>query len=99
ASAAVSDRARPMTSCPAARSSGMMYEPEWPVPPVTKTRMLLLGRRDVPKEGEVRGVRSGGKVDAEGEVEVPHAMAGQADHQYARAFPPARPLQAAGAQR
>jgi hypothetical protein len=23
-------------------SSGMMYEPEWPVPPVTKTRMRLL---------------------------------------------------------
>ena len=39
AAAAVSDRARPVTSCPAAMSSGMMYEPAWPVPPVTKTRM------------------------------------------------------------
>lgn len=38
----VSDRARPMTSCPAAMSSWMIYEPIWPVPPVTKTRMLLL---------------------------------------------------------
>jgi hypothetical protein len=42
AAAAVSDRARPVTSCPAATSSGTMYEPEWPVPPVTKTRKLLL---------------------------------------------------------
>ena len=33
--------ARPMTLCPVAMSSGMMYEPEWPVPPVTKTRTLL----------------------------------------------------------
>ena len=41
AAAAVSDRARPVTSCPAAMSSGMMYEPAWPVPPVTKTRMWL----------------------------------------------------------
>ncbi len=39
AAADVSDRARPVTSCPAATSSGMMYEPAWPVPPVTKTRM------------------------------------------------------------
>ena len=30
--------ARPVTSCPAAMSSGMMHEPEWPVPPVMKTR-------------------------------------------------------------
>jgi hypothetical protein len=43
AAAAVSDRARPVISCPAAMSSGMMYEPIWPVPAVTKTRMLLLG--------------------------------------------------------
>jgi hypothetical protein len=26
-----------VTSWPAAMSSGMMNEPEWPVPPVTKT--------------------------------------------------------------
>ena len=47
AAAAVSDRARPVTSCPAAMSSGMMYEPEWPVPPVTKTRTLLLLPRPI----------------------------------------------------
>ena len=41
AAAAVSDRARPVTSCPAAMSSGMMYEPEWPVPPAMKTRISL----------------------------------------------------------
>jgi hypothetical protein len=41
AAAAVSDRARPVTSCPAAMSSPTMYEPQWPVPPVTKTRILL----------------------------------------------------------
>jgi hypothetical protein len=28
-----------VTSCPAATSSGMTYEPAWPVPPVTKTCM------------------------------------------------------------
>src|ERR1019366_9801633 len=39
AAADSSDRARPVTSCPAATSSGMMYEPIWPVPPVTKTLM------------------------------------------------------------
>jgi hypothetical protein len=66
-------------------SSGMMYEPEWPVPPVTKTRMLLLLVGDLAEEMVVR-VRSAEKVDAEGEVEVPHAMAGQADHQQARPF-------------
>src|ERR1039458_6222363 len=98
AAAAVSDRARPVTSCPAAMSSGMMYEPEWPVPPVTKTRMLELLVSDAPEEMAVR-VRSAGEVDAEREVEVPHAMAGQADHHQAHPFQPAGHLQAAGIQR
>ena len=70
AAAAVSDRARPVTSCPAAMSSGMMYEPVWPVPPVTKTRMLLLLVSDVAREVVVR-VRSAENADAEGEVEAP----------------------------
>lgn len=39
--AAVSDRARAVASCPAAIRPEMMYGPEWPVPPVMKTRMLL----------------------------------------------------------
>src|SRR4051812_27286540 len=69
AAAAVSDRARPVTSCPAAISSGTMYEPEWPVPPVTKTRMLLLLVSDVVREVVVR-VRSAENADAEEEVGV-----------------------------
>lgn len=42
AAADVSDLARPVTSCRAVMSSGTMYEPEWPVRPVTSTWMLLL---------------------------------------------------------
>jgi hypothetical protein len=41
AAADLSDRARAMTSWPAAMRSEMIYGPEWPVPPVTKTRILL----------------------------------------------------------
>jgi hypothetical protein len=39
AAAAVSDRARPTTSCPAAMSPGTTAEARWPDAPVTKTRM------------------------------------------------------------
>src|SRR5882757_3453638 len=55
AAAAVSDRARPATSCPAAMSSGMMCEPEWPVPPVTNTRMYFLLVSDGAEEMVVWG--------------------------------------------
>src|ERR1022692_1220663 len=98
AAAAVSDRARPVTSCPAAMSSGMMYEPVWPVPPVTKTRMLLLLVKDAPEEMAVRA-RSAENADAEGEVEVPHAVAGQAHRQRPDPFQPAGYLQAADIER
>src|SRR3954466_10594795 len=94
ASAAVSDRARPVTSCPAAMSSGMMYEPERPVPPVTKTRTLRLLVNDVAEEMAVR-VRSAENADAESDVESPRAVAGQAHQQRPRAFQPAGHLQAA----
>ena len=70
AAAAVSDRARPVTSCPAAMSSGMMYEPEWPVPPVTKTRMLLLLLGDGAKEMAVRG-RSAEAVTPRAKLKLP----------------------------
>ena len=77
AAAAVSDRARPVTSCPAAMSSGMMCEPEWPVPPVTKTRMLLLLVSDVAREVVVRA-RSAENADAEEEVGVLDGMGDEA---------------------
>ena len=38
--AAESDRASPVTWCPAARSSGMTADPMCPLAPVTKTRMM-----------------------------------------------------------
>src|SRR4051812_33974524 len=91
--AAVSDRARPVTSCPAATSSGMMYEPEWPVPPVTKTRTLLLLVNDGAEEMAVRA-RSAENVDAEGQVETPRAMAGQSHQQRSHSFQPAGHFQA-----
>ena len=47
----------------------MMYEPEWPVPPVTKTRMPPLLVNDVAREVVVR-VRSAENADAEEEVGV-----------------------------
>src|SRR3984957_11492402 len=97
AAAAASDRARPVTSCPAAMSSGMMYEPEWPVPPVTKTRMLLVLVSDVAREVVVR-VRSARDVDAEVDVE-PCAVAGQAHQQRAYSLQPVRHRQVSGVQR
>src|SRR3954471_12704883 len=87
AAAAGSDRARPVTSCPAATSSGMMDEPEWPVPPVTKTRTSMLLGKVV--------VRSAENVDAEGDVEAARAVAGQAHQQRSHPFQPAGHLQAA----
>src|SRR6266487_339938 len=80
AAAAVSDRAKPVTSCPAAMSSGMMYEPEWPVPPVTKTRTLLLLVNDVARKMVVR-VRSAENADAKEEVGVLHGMGDEAQLQ------------------
>ena len=65
-----------------------MYEPEWPVPPVTQTRMLPAPVIEVAREVVVR-VRSGGSVDAAGEVEAPRAMAAPADHHRTRSFQPA----------
>src|SRR3954454_5396123 len=98
AAAAVSDRARPVTSCPEAMSSGMMYEPEWPVPPVTKKRKVLLLVNDVAREMVVR-VRSAENADAESDVESPRAVAGQAHQQRPCAFQPAGHLQAADIER
>jgi hypothetical protein len=43
----------------------MMYEPEWPVPPVMKTCMLLLLVSDVAREVVVR-VRTVEGADAPG---------------------------------
>jgi hypothetical protein len=59
--------------------------------------MLLFLVSDVAREVVVR-VRSAENADAEGEVEGPHAVAGQADHQQARLFQPVRRLQASGIQ-
>jgi hypothetical protein len=78
--------ARPVTSCPAAMSSGMMYEPKWPVPPVTKTRMLLLLVNDAPEEMAVR-VRSADRRDHE---PCGHAR-DRADPDPASRTPPSRP--------
>jgi hypothetical protein len=55
--------------------------------------MLMFLVSDVAREVVVR-VRSAEIADAEGEVEGPHAVAGQADHQQARPFQPVRRLQA-----
>ena len=38
--AEASERARPVTSCPAAMSSGTTAEPMCPLAPVTNTRMM-----------------------------------------------------------
>jgi hypothetical protein len=64
AAADLSDLARPVTSWPAAMSSGMMYEPIWPVPPVTKTCMLVFLMSDVMREVVVP-VHSAEKADAD----------------------------------
>jgi len=56
--------AKPVTSWPAAMSSGMTYEPIWPVPPVTKTCMLLILVGDVMRKAVLRA-RSAEKADAE----------------------------------
>src|ERR1700712_3206447 len=97
AAAALSDRARPVTSCPAATSSGMMYEPEWPVPPVTKTRMLMLlvqwcsGGSGVAEEVRVESVEN---ADTEGDVEAFRAVPSQAHQQQPDPFQPAGHVQA-----
>src|SRR5450830_197696 len=54
--AALSDRARAVTSWPAAIRSEMMYGPEWPVPPVTKTRICVLLVGDGVREKVLGGV-------------------------------------------
>src|SRR5690554_4056148 len=53
AAADSSDRAKLVTSWPAAIRLGIIYEPMWPVPPVTKTCMLLLLLSDVMREAMV----------------------------------------------
>src|SRR5580692_4772835 len=63
------DRARPVTSWPAAISSGMTYEPAWPEGPVTKTCMVLFLVSDVMRKVALR-VRSAEKADADCEVGV-----------------------------
>src|ERR1700712_723238 len=98
AAAAWSDRARPVTSCPAATSSGMMYEPEWPVPPVTKTRMRMLlvhwcGGGSGAAEEVVR-VESVENADTQGDVEASCAVPSQAHQQQPDPFQPAGHVQA-----
>src|SRR6266849_4861368 len=41
AAAVVSERARPTTSCPASRNSGITADPTWPDAPVMNTRMEI----------------------------------------------------------
>src|ERR1700733_1007728 len=90
AAAAVSDRARPVTSCPAAMSSGMMYEPEWPVPPVTKTRMYC------PFKDGWKGSAENG--DADDEVGVLNGVGEKAQLQQGDVFDCSRHRQQPGVQ-
>src|ERR1700761_3455008 len=98
AAAAVSDRARPVTSCPAEIKSGMMCEPEWPVPPVTKTRTLELLVSDGPREMVAR-VRSAENVDAEEEVGVLNGVGDEAHLQQGGVLQRPRHGQRPGVQR
>src|SRR6266702_6566876 len=76
AAADSSDRARPVTSWPAAISSGMTYEPAWPEGPVTKTCMAML----LAKNGLC--ARSAEKTDADRKVGVLDGADEEAQRQY-----------------
>src|ERR1700683_1338224 len=93
AAADASDLAKPVTSWPAAMRSGTMHEPIWPVPPVTKTFMLLL------LVGDVWGVLRLGsveKADADREVGVLDGVGEEAQRQQADVLQRSRHRQGPG---